>query len=271
MARRKKKRYTASTADKHILYERSVQSPKEDVRFFSRRYKSMTGKPLRHMREDFCGTATLSCKFVKLHRENTALGVDLHGPTLRWARKHNLSKLTDEQRERVTLVQKNVLAVHSPRVQLIAALNFSYWVFKTREELLAYMKNARRSLLKGGVFLLDVYGGPESQTLQEEETKMNGFTYIWDQDQFDPVSHHILCRIHYKFPDGTKMRNAFVYDWRQWSLPELQELMSAAGFRDVHILWEDTDTATNEGNGNFRRVKKGHADPAWIAYVVGTA
>ena len=35
--------------------------------------------------------------------------------------------------------------------------------------------------------------------------------------------------------------------------------------------WEDTDTETNEGNGNFRRVKKGHADPAWIAYVVGTA
>ena len=269
MARRRK--WTARTADKHVLYQESVQSPEEDVRFFSRRYKSLTGEPLRRFREDFCGTAKLSCEFVKLHSENTALGVDLDGPTLRWARANYLSELTDDQRERVTLVRKNVLHVSRPRVQLIAALNFSYWVFKTRQDLLAYMKNARKSLVKGGVFLADVYGGPESQTVQEEETRLNGFTYVWDQDRFDPVSNRILCKIHYKFPDGTRMRNAFVYDWRLWSLPELQELMKAAGFQDVHILWESTDTDTDEGNGNFRRVVKGHADPAWIAYVVGIA
>jgi hypothetical protein len=84
MARRRK--WTARTADKHVLYQESVQSPEEDVRFFARRYKSLTGKPLRQFREDFCGTAKLSCEFVKLHRENTALGVDLDGSTLRWAR-----------------------------------------------------------------------------------------------------------------------------------------------------------------------------------------
>ena len=47
MARRRK--WTARTADKHRLYEQSVQSPEEDVRFFSRRYKSLTGKPLRQI------------------------------------------------------------------------------------------------------------------------------------------------------------------------------------------------------------------------------
>ena len=269
MGKGKKKKYTARTADRHILYQKSVQSPKEDVRFFSRRHKLLTGKPLRRFREDFCGTAKLSCEFVKLHEDNTALGIDLDGPTLCWAREKNLSQLDDGQRKRVTLLQKNVLSVSRPQVQLIAALNFSYWVFKTREDLLEYLKKARGGLVRGGVFLADVYGGPEAQTVQEEETKFTGFSYIWDQHRFDPISNEILCRIHYRFPDGTEMRNAFVYDWRLWSLPELTELMTEAGFRDVHVLWEDTDKDTNEGNGNFRRIRKGHADPAWIAYVVG--
>ncbi len=271
MPRRRKPRWTARNADKHILYQESVQSPEDDVVFFTRRYKSLTGKPLRHFREDFCGTAKLSCEFVKLHRDNTALGVDLDGPTLRWARTHNLSQLTPDQRNRVTLQRKNVLHARSPKAELLAALNFSYWVFKQRKDLQAYFQNARRSLIKGGIFLADIYGGPEAQTLQEEETKMGGFTYVWDQDQFDPINHDLLCKIHYHFPDGSRMRNAFVYDWRLWTLPEVQELMTAAGFKDVHILWEGTDLDTNEGNGNFRRIVKGHADPAWIAYVVGFA
>ena len=89
--------------------------------------------------------------------------------------------------------------------------------------------------------------------------------------QHTKVADVVSCKIHYKFPDGSRMRNAFVYDWRLWTLPELQELMGAAGFRDVHVLWEGTDSKTDEGNGNFRRIIQDHADPAWIAYVVGRA
>ena len=45
--------------------------------------------------------------------------------------------------------------------------------------------------------------------------------------------------------------------------------MEEAGFMDVHVLWEGTDHDTGEGNGVFRRVKRGDPDEAWIAYVVG--
>ena len=65
------------------------------------------------------------------------------------------------------------------------------------------------------------------------------------------------------------MRNAFVYDWRLWTMPELRELMAEAGFIDVHVLWEGTQAATRSGNGVFRRKEKGDADSAWIVYVVG--
>lgn len=263
-----KRSLTAKTADKFELYEKSVQAADVEARFFSRRFKRMTGRPLRLFREDFCGTAKMCAEFVTLHRENRACGIDLDAKTLRWAEKHNLGQLTEDQRERVTLIQANVLDVHRPKVELIAACNFSYFVFKTRQALLAYLKSVRRSLVEDGVVFFDVYGGAEAQLEQIEKRRVSGFTYLWDQVRFDPVTHDTLCKIHFAFRDGSEMRNAFVYDWRLWTLPELQELFQAAGFREVHVLWEGTDEK-GEGNGVFRRVKHGDADKSWIAYVVG--
>ena len=48
----------------------------------------------------------------------------------------------------------------------------------------------------------------------------------------------------------------------------LTEAFEAAGFQDIHFLWEGTDLKTGEGNGVFRRKKKGEPDDAWIAYIV---
>jgi hypothetical protein len=152
---------------------------------------------------------------------------------------------------------------------MIVALNFSYCVFKTRAALRAYFANARRSLARGGVFMIDMYGGPEAEEIQQERTRLKGFTYVWDQSRFDPLSFHTLCRIHFEFRDGTRMRNAFVYDWRLWTIPELRELFEETGFRDVHVLWECTHLKTGRGNGIFRRIERGHADSAYITYIVG--
>ena len=267
----KKQMLTARTTDRHVLYQESVQDPEGDAAYVSRYYKKLTGRELRLFREDFCGTAILSTEFVRIHPENRAIGVDLHAPTLAWARRHNLSKLSPEQRRRITLLRKNVLAVCRPQAQMIAALNFSYCVFKTRPGLLAYFKNTRRSLKRGGVFMVDLHGGPEAQEELLERTRLQGFTYIWDQARFDPLSFHTLCKIHFEFRDGTRMRNAFVYDWRLWTIPELRDLFGEAGFRDVHILWESTNLKTGRGNGIYRRITHGHADSAYIAYVVGRA
>jgi SAM-dependent methyltransferase len=265
----RKRKFTARTADKHILYQLSVQSPDTDALFFTRHYRRLTARPLRIFREDFCGTAVLSCEFVKLHRDNRAIGVDMHGPTLAWARKHNIANLTENQRRRITLVRENVLRVQRPRVELIAAVNFSYWVFKTREEMLAYFRNARRSLVEGGIFVVDVYGGSEAAMELEDRTRLRSFTYVWDQARFDPVTHEILCKIHFEFGNGSRLRNAFVYDWRMWTLPEIQDLFHEAGFRDVHVLWENIDRKTDKGSGVFRRVHRAYATASFIAFVAG--
>jgi SAM-dependent methyltransferase len=264
-----KSKLTARTADRHVLYQESVQSPEEDARFFSRYYEKTTGRPLRLFREDFCGTALLSCEFVRLDADNRALGVDLHAPTLAWARAHNFSRLSPAEQTRVHLVRKNVLESTRPRSDATAALNFSYSVFKTRSEMARYIRTAYAGLKPGGMFFMDAWGGGQTQFIMKEKRRLHGFTYVWEQAEFDPITHDILCKIHFEFRDGTRMRNAFVYDWRLWTLPELRELMTDAGFFDVHVLWEGTNRKTGKGNGVFRRVERGGDEEAWVAYVVG--
>jgi SAM-dependent methyltransferase len=139
---------------------------------------------------------------VERRRTNTAIGVDLDAPTLAWGKKHNLSRLSDEQRSRVTLLRKNVLDVTRPTVDLVVALNFSYFIFLERDELRRYFQAARKSLAPGGLFIGDIFGGWESQKPMRERTRHRGFTYIWELEGSDPVENFARFHIHFEFRDG---------------------------------------------------------------------
>lgn len=265
---KKASRFTARTADKFVLYQMAVQAPELDTAFMARHFEKHVGRPARSFREDFCGTAGLACHWVKRHQENTAIGVDLDGPTLAWGRAHNVTKLLDdEQRQRLTLVQADVNDVRRPRVDIVCALNFSYYIFKTRDALRTYFANCRKSLVDDGVLFLDLWGGSDAQAEMRDRRAIGGATYIWDQFKFDPLSADSTCKIHFEFPDGTKLKDAFVYEWRMWTAKELTELLEEAGFRKWHFLWEGT-TKKGTGNGVYREVKRGEADRSWIAYLV---
>jgi SAM-dependent methyltransferase len=255
--------------DKFALYLQSVQLPKEDAEFLSRRFRKITGRPLRTLREDFCGTANLLCEFVKLNRENEGIGIDSDEKPLRWCRQNNFKAFTNGEQQRIMLLKKDVLKAKTSPVDMVVALNFSYSVFHTREKLLRYIKAARKALVREGLFILDVHGGSAVPVEDQEVWNLKRFKYVWDVTRFDPITHRIVCRIHFAFPDGSVFRNAFVYDWRLWTLPEIRELYEDAGFRNVHVLWEGTDPRTNMGNGILRRVEKGRAEGAWYAMVVG--
>lgn len=267
MARTKSK-YSARTADKHILYQNSVQSVGHDVGYIDRLFKRQVGRKAYLFREDFCGTAALSCAWVKQNQKHRAIGVDLDRKTLKWARQHNLSQLTDQQQKRITLIRDNVVNVTQPKVDVIAAMNFSYFVFKTRQSLAQYFSTAFRALKKDGLFLLDAFGGSEAQEVLEESRRCNGFIYVWEHADFNPITGEILCHIHFKFKDGTTMRKAFTYDWRLWSLPEIQEVLKEVGFAKIEVHWEGTDQETGEGNGVYRKSTRGEAIESWLAYIV---
>lgn len=258
---------TAKTADKHVLYQTSVQSPEAEVDFCTRIYQKEYGESPTRFREDFCGTALISCEWVRRRKANHAYGIDLDRPTLDWGRKHNIATLKPDAAERVHLIEDDVRSVTSPKMHVVGAFNFSYFIFKKRAALVAYFKAVRRSLAPKGVFVLDAYGGWEAQEEMEEKTTHKGFTYIWDQASYNPINDHTVCHIHFEFPDGSKLRKAFTYDWRLWTLGGVQDALIDAGFGSTKVCWEGTD-ADGDGNGVYRECKKAENTPGWNAYVI---
>jgi len=272
-------RMNALNADRHVLYEASVQSVEFEADFLQKLYRKKRGRPFRILREDFCGTAKLACEWVRRNRENRSIGIDLHGPTLDWGLRNHVARL-GKAAERVILLEENVLDVREPKADVTIAFNYSYGVFKTRDVLRGYLRNVLGSLRRDGIFVLDAFGGTSATEEGEESRRIAGhvgpdgqeipsFTYIWDQKHFNPVNSNIVCKIHFRFPDRSQIRNAFSYDWRYWTLPELQELMLEAGFRSVEVYFDGWDDKKNEADGNFRRATDLDEMAGWVAYVVG--
>jgi len=260
--------YTAKTADRYELYQLSVQSVEPDVKFLRRVYKKEFGQPARHMREDFCGTGLMTAYWIKRGPEFTAEGFDIDPEPLAWGKARHFAKLGDAA-ERAIMHQADVreASVKSPDVR--CAQNFSYCVFKSRDEMLHYFKSVHADLANKGVFVMDIYGGPEAFQELEEETDIDeGFTYVWDQDDFSPVTHDARMYIHFRFEDGTEMSKAFTYEWRVWTIPELSELLNSAGFSRVDIYWEGTDEDGESGNGIYRKTKYGEPDISFVSYIV---
>lgn len=258
---------TARTADRFFLYEQSVQAPEAEVAFIDRAYRLRHGRPPLSLREDFCGTAWLCAEWVKSRRDRTAVGRDLDQPTLDYGQRQHVDTLANDGAQRVRLCRRNVLAVSEEQVDAVAAFNFSYCIFKTRAVLLRYFASVRHTLAKGGAFVLDIYGGIDAQRELVESKRVKGATYVWDQRPYDAVSGEAMRYIHFRFDDNTELKRAFAYDWRIWSLPELRDMLSEAGFSGVDVYWEGSDTK-GRGNGIFRKVRAAKNEQAWIAYVV---
>ena len=259
----------ASRADRYEMYLESVQAPDVDVKFFQRVYKSNFKQPAQILREDFCGTAAVCCEWVGKRGEREAWGVDLDPEPLAWGQQFNLRLVAEDRRELVHFVEGDVRTAKTPPADVITAQNFSYCCFKTREELRAYFKVAHKNLAKQGVFILDLFGGYESiEDEREDERDLNGFTYVWEQHKYDPINAFGTYKIHFRFDDGSEMKDAFVYDWRIWTIPEVREVLEEAGFDAVDVYWEDEDEK-GEGNGQYSKQRRGTCDPAWNAYIVG--
>lgn len=261
-------RFSARTADRHTLYQLAVQSPREDVAFLRRMYRRLRGREPRHLREDFCGTALLCASWVRGNQPRTAEGFDTSQATLDWGIAHNFPPLGERARQ-IRLHAKDVRARSARRPDVRCAQNFSYFVFKQRSELLAYFTSARRDLARGGIFVLDIYGGPDAMEEETEERAIEGgFTYLWEQKKYVPATGEYEAHIHFRFRDGSELRRAFSYDWRLWTLPEVKDVLHEAGFRQVDSYWEGTDADGESGNGVFRRSERGENCPAWVTYLV---
>ena len=272
---KKKKKNPEPLPNKHHLYEASVQDTGQEIDLFTKWFKNRYKKPLRKLREDFSGTGAFACDFAAKHKDNRAWAVDLDPETLEWGKTFHGQALGPAQ-SRVQFVLGDVRSVRTPLMDHINALNFSYNLFKTRQELLRYFSSCYDRLKKQGLLVVDVFGGTESQQTKidkrrvdpctlKDGTQLKKFTYYWHQQSFNPVTYEIFCGIHFKYPGHKKVKNVFTYDWRLWPLPEIQELLQEAGFQtDVYVHDFDEDGESDE---IYRRRTKFDNAEGWVAYV----
>jgi SAM-dependent methyltransferase len=243
-----------------------------------RLYRRIRGREARVLREDFCGTAGLACGWALRAPDHVAYGVDLDPEPLAWARAHRLARMRAAA-ERVHLVQGDVLHARVPPADVTLAYNFSFWVFHERSRVRAYFRAARRGLARDGVLLLEMFGGTGAATELVETRRIVGrrgpdgealpaFRYVWEHERFNPVTHRLEAAIHFDLPGGRRLRRAFRYDWRLWSLPEVRELLAEAGFRssEVHLL-DAGDAAADDDV--YRRREHFRNRETWLAIVAG--
>jgi hypothetical protein len=264
------KRSMAARADKHELYEQAVQDPQTEVAMVARSYRRIRKKDARSLREDFCGTAVFSVEWAKSHPKREAWGLDLDRPTLDWGLAKRVEPAGEEVASRVHLSCKNVLEGLSRKVDVCCAFNFSYWIFHRREQVIEYFKAVHRGLEKDGLFFLDAMGGTEVPQSDENKREEEGFVYSWEHLSFDALTSNLRCAIHFEFDDGSAIENAFYYDWRLWSLPEVKEMLLEAGFSKVRFLWEREDE-DGDGTGSYYEPKRVDNEGLWWAYIVGEA
>ncbi len=258
-------------ADRNVLYQEAVQDVEAEIDFVEQTWNELRDRPATRLREDFCGTANTSCEWVRRHPHHIATSVDLDPEVLNWGEAHNVAALTLDQQHRIRLVCGDVRDVHTPGLDVVLAMNFSYYLFMDRIAMLEYFRSVHNQLAEDGILFLDAYGGYEAPMVLEEPRECDGFTYIWEQAEFNPIDSQMQCYIHFEFPDGSRLDRAFSYRWRLWTLPELRECLLDAGFRDAVVYWAGTDEETGEGDGIYSPSEVGDADPGWVCYLVAEA
>src|SRR5690606_19456690 len=134
-----------------------------------------------------CGTALPSCTWAARPRGRLATGLAIDAGARNWGVQDNRTPL-GEAAERATLHQQEVHRTIRNRFDLLSASNVSHWVFKERAELRKYFSSVRRSLVKDGIFMLDLYGGWEAhQAVCTKRAIGGGCKYVWDQGEVDPI------------------------------------------------------------------------------------
>ncbi|GAV81869.1 hypothetical protein CFOL_v3_25322 [Cephalotus follicularis] len=187
------------------------------------------------------------------------------------------------EQEGFTAPSKNICTKRNyplPARDIVCAFNYSCCCLHKRADLLLYFRNVVDVLSKkGGIFVMDLYGGMSSEHKLTLRRKFPNFTYVWEQDEFDIIERKTRISLHFHLQkQQRKLRHAFSYSWRLWSLPEIKDCLEEAGFRSVHFwLRQMTDTEDNRNTVGFgagqdikyEEVRSFQQVDAWNAYIVG--
>ncbi len=243
--------------DRFDLYELCVQSPRRVVDFLHAVHAvgGAGGANPAVLREDFCGTAAFSRRWIERAREHNerarAIAIDLDEPTLAAARER-------AQRDAVldAIDLRRTDAIHAPDsdpADITFVGNFSIGEIHARADLVHYFRaslarlhasNAGWGAGSGGVLVVDTYGGAGAfklGALQRTHVGKRGEVvhYTWQHVAADPTTSMVENAIHFRVIEQgeltAELPSAFIYRWRLWSIAELREAMSEAGFGSTEV------------------------------------
>ncbi|KAJ2800901.1 hypothetical protein H4R20_003886, partial [Coemansia guatemalensis] len=228
----------AEMADKHQLYMQAVQNPRKEVRNLDSIYRTLSARYLNHaehqkdddplfyqrrgamtLREDFCGTAVLCAEWVRARSvpDRRAYGVDIDAEVIDYAWKHVLYSSDSDNDSRARVICGDVMDVHArdtapgssdimwiPRVDVIAAFNFSVCYFHQRNDLVRYLQHSLANLNDFGLFFCDIFGGSEiTQPLVSRVRDLGSFKYLFRQHNYDLCTNTVQISLGFKMKDGS--------------------------------------------------------------------
>ena len=243
---------TQSPAERELAlawYEASVQAPADLVRML----RALAPDDATVIGEDFCGTAAIARAWLQSDPSSKAVAVDRDRRAISFAR-----RALAEQRlssTRLEFITGDVIADTDPKAHaadLIHCGNFSILEWHTRRDLVAYLAHARSRLRRGGVFVCDIYGGESAFAPGEMDREFltpdgQRMTYVWEQRTIDPLTMRVSNAIHFVRADGSTLPNAFVYDWRLWSVAEMCDAFIDAGFAPPAVHQRTPDAIDDDG------------------------
>ncbi len=146
--------------DIHKMYQESVQCVEAEIDFVEATYKAIRGNEARYLREDFSGTGQTAGEWVDRNPRNRAWAVDLEKSVLDWGRDNVLPQL--KNKDNLTFVEADVRNSGLQEMDIVLAMNFSYFLFMERPTMIDYFKSVKDSLEETGIFFLDAFGGYEA-------------------------------------------------------------------------------------------------------------
>ncbi|KAG9455069.1 hypothetical protein H6P81_007973 [Aristolochia fimbriata] len=165
-----------------------------------------------------------------------------------------------------------------PGRDIVCAFNYSCCCLQSRAELIVYFKHAHSCLSrKGGIFVMDLYGGTSSEAKLRLKRRFSNFTYVWEQEDFDIINRTTRISLHFHVGKREIIPHAFSYNWRLWSLPEIKDCLLEAGFRYVHFWIREMPDTNERGNSEefnagrdvkYEELSSFQQRDAWNAYIV---
>jgi len=246
------------------LYELAVTNPGPMCRFLEaawRRDRPRGRRAAPTLREDFSGSGALARAWAA--DIGLAVAVDRDAAAIKACGRH----------AKFAAIEADVMEC-TVKADVIAATNFAVGYWHERADLLAYLKHARAHLNKGGIFCCDLYGGSDAFEPSVTAVPLRGpggekIEYRWEQVAGWPQIGRVENAIHFKVGRAPLIRNAFTYDWRLWSIPEMRDAMGDAGFSKVRVFDRLGDAVDGEGNLFIRELdEREEMDDPFVVYVV---